>query len=188
MSRVVWVGILLALSALILPSRAWALRCGNQIVKQGETAAQVLDACGAPFFLDRYVGGPGVGVTTPVELVAPAVVREVWYYNFGPQRLMVRLEFSGDVLARMQTLGYGFVGRGGPCDFTNVTIGMSVASLIARCGFPAARGRNPLATAVAMGSRAPAWGETWVYPGDASRATRAIHLQDGRVVDVRIVR
>ncbi|MGH8145106.1 MAG: DUF2845 domain-containing protein [Rhodanobacteraceae bacterium] len=185
MKQVVWVGALLALLlALVLPQRAWALRCGTQIVKQGEFTAQVREQCGAPFFVDSYVGPPGVGVNTPVEPGA-AVASEVWYYNFGPQRLMVRLEFSGGVLASERTLGYGFVGRGGPCDFTNVTTGMSVADLIARCGFPATRARNPLAVAAYMGARAPAWGETWFYPADGSRAAREIRLQNGRVVGIQ---
>lgn len=186
MSRFWWMGVLLALLALLLPSRAWALRCGTQIVKQGDTAAQVRDECGAPFFMDYYVGPPGVGVDTPVEPGA-AVTTEVWYYNFGPQQLMVRLEFSGGVLAREQTLGYGFVGQGGPCDYTTITTGMSVADLIARCGFPASRGRNPLAIAAAMGAQAPAWGETWFYPADGSSAAREVQLQDGRVVDIQVL-
>lgn len=185
MTRIVWIGALLVLLALALPSCAWAMRCGTRIVQQGDTSAQVRDACGDPFYIGYYVGPPGVGVEAQGEPVS-AVTTEVWYYNFGPQRLMVRLEFSGGVLAREESLGYGFVGRGGPCDFTNITIGMSVADLIARCGFPASRGRNPLATAAAMGARAPAWGETWFYPGDGSRDGRYVHLQEGRVTDVEI--
>jgi hypothetical protein len=178
-------GILLALLAAVLPSPAWALRCGTRIVQQGDSMAQVRDECGAPFFADRYVAPPGVGVDTPVEPGA-AVTSEVWYYNFGPQQLMVRLEFSGGVLARERTLGYGFVGRGGPCDFTAVTTGMSVADLIARCGFPADRARNDLAIAAYAGPRAPAWGETWFYPADGSQKARAVRLQGGFVVDVQI--
>jgi hypothetical protein len=139
MTRIVWTGALLVLLALALPSCAWAMRCGTRIVQQGDTSAQVRDACGDPFYIGYYVGPPGVGVEAQGEPVS-AVTTEVWYYNFGPQRLMVRLEFSGGVLAREETLGYGFVGRGGPCDFTNITIGMSVADLIARCGFPAVAG------------------------------------------------
>jgi hypothetical protein len=180
-----WSLVLVMSLAVWLPQRAWALRCGTQIVQQGETTAQVRDACGAPFFVGHYVGPPGVGVGTPVEPGA-AVTTEAWYYNFGPQRLMVRLEFSGGVLGRVTTLGYGFSGRGGPCDTNVITVGMSVADLIARCGFPASRGRNPLATAAAMGAKAPAWGETWFYPADGSRAAREIRLQEGRVVDVQI--
>lgn len=186
MTRSVWVGVLLVLLAMALPTRAWALRCGTQIVEQGETAVQVRDQCGAPFFMDSYVVRPGVGVNTLGPSGTPATT-EVWYYNFGPQRLMVRLVFSGGVLAREQTLGYGFVGRGGPCDFINVTTGMSVASLIEHCGFPATRMRNPLAIAAYRGAHAPAWGETWVYPADGSRAAREVRLQDGWVVGIQAI-
>lgn len=187
MKMLAWTGVLAALVAIASPLPAWALRCGTQVVQQGETAAQVRDACGAPFFKDRYVGPPGAGVDA-LSGVAPAVTREAWYYNFGPQRLMMRLDFSGGVLARVRTLGYGFVGSGGPCDPASITVGMSVADLIGRCGLPASRARNPLATAAAMGEEAPAWGETWTYPGEGSGVAREVRLQDGWVVDVQGVR
>lgn len=186
MRRSLWIGLLLALLFAVLPSRAWALRCGTRIVKQGDLAPQVRDECGDPFFVDTYVGSPGVGVETPVEPGA-AVTTEAWYYNFGPQRLMVRLEFSGGVLAREQTLGYGFVGNGGPCNFTGISVGMSVADLIARCGLAPSRSRNPLAYSAYQGAQAPAWGETWTYPADGSRATREILLQEGRVTDIKVI-
>lgn len=186
MSKSLWMGVLLALLAVVLPSRAWALRCGTHLVKQGDVAPQVRDECGDPFFVDTYVGHPGVGITTPVEPGA-AVVTEAWYYNFGPQRLMVRLEFSGGVLVREKTLDYGFVGNGGPCDFTNVSVGMSVADLIAHCGIAPSRSRNPLAYSGYLGPQAPAWSETWIYPADGSRAAREIRLQHGRVTDVEVL-
>jgi len=186
MRRSLWIVLLLALLFAVLPSRAWALRCGTHLVKQGDLAPQVRDECGDPFYIGHYVGSPGVGVETPVEPGA-AVATEAWYYNFGPQRLMVRLEFSGGVLAREQTLGYGFVGNGGPCDFTGITTGMSVADLIARCGLAPHRTRNPLAWSAYQGAQAPAWGETWIYPADGSRAAREIQLQEGRVTDIKVV-
>jgi len=108
MRRSLWIGLLLALLFAVLPSRAWALRCGTHIVKQGDLAPQVRDECGDPFYIGYYVGAPGVGVETPVEPGAP-VTTEAWYYNFGPQRLMVRLEFSGGVLAREILLQEGRV-------------------------------------------------------------------------------
>jgi len=186
MRRSLWIGLLLALLFAVLPSRAWALRCGTRIVKQGDLAPQVRDECGDPFFVDTYAGSPGVGVETPVEPGA-AVTTEAWYYNFGPQRLMVRLEFSGGVLAREQTLGYGFVGNGGPCELTGISIGMSVADLIARCGLAPSRSRNPLAYSAYQGGQAPAWDETWTYPADGSRAAREILLQEGRVTDIKVI-
>ncbi|WHZ19389.1 MAG: hypothetical protein OJF55_001538 [Rhodanobacteraceae bacterium] len=186
MARLGVFGLLVALLALGLPQRAWALRCGNHLVRQGDSIAEVRAACGAPFFVDRYVELPGPGVETPVEPGTPVVV-EAWYYNFGPQRFMVRVDFSGGVVLREQTLGYGFVGNGGPCDFNEVTPGMSVAELIGRCGLPPERARNKLAVAAGAGPRAPAWSETWSYPAVGSRPGLEIHLQGGKVTDIRIV-
>ncbi|WIG54386.1 MAG: hypothetical protein OJF61_000172 [Rhodanobacteraceae bacterium] len=207
MKRIGWLLVLLVPVAVLLPQRAWALRCGTHIVKQGDLAPQVREECGDPFYVGHYVGPPGAGVETPADVPVAAVTTEAWYYNFGPQRLMVRLEFSGGVLAREQTLGYGFVGSGGPCDFKGVTIGMSVADLIARgpcdfkgvtigmsvadliarCGLAPSRSRNPLAYSAYQGAQAPAWGETWIYPADGSRAAREIRLQEGRVTDVEVL-
>lgn len=179
-------GMLLGALLLLLAAQpAWALRCGTHIVGQGESAANVRKECGAPFFVDRYARSPGVDVTVPGAPGAVVTV-ESWYYNFGPQRLMVPLDFSGGTLAREQTLGYGFVGSGGPCAFNDVTSGMSVATLIGRCGMPASRARNPLAVAVGLGERAPAWSETWTYPADGSDPAFVVDTQDGRVTDVRI--
>ncbi len=45
---------------------------------------------------------------------------------------------------------------------------MSVADLIARCGMPTQRSRNPLATAAYLGAAAPAWGESWFYAAAGS--------------------
>jgi hypothetical protein len=187
MKRIGWLLVLLVPLVVLLPQRAWALRCGTHIVKQGDLAPQVREECGDPFYIGYYVGPPGAGVETPADVPVAAVTTEAWYYNFGPQRLMVRLEFSGGVLAREQTLGYGFVGSGGPCDFNGVTIGMSVADLIARCGLAPGRSRNPLAYSAYQGAQAPAWGETWIYPADGSRAAREIRLQEGRVVDIEVL-
>lgn len=187
MTRIVWIGLLLALSAVLLPQAAWALRCDGHLVRQGDRAAQVREDCSAPFFIDHYVAPPGVGVNTPAEPGA-AVVGEAWYYNFGPQRLMVRLDFSNGVLQREQTLGYGFVGKGGPCDYHVITTGMSVADLIAKCGFPAHRRRNMLAGAYYGNPQSvPAWAETWFYPADGSTRAREVQLQNGRVEDVQAI-
>ena len=62
MSRSLWIGVLLALLFAVLPSRAWALRCGTHIVKQGDLAPLVLYECGDPFYIGYYAGSRGVGV------------------------------------------------------------------------------------------------------------------------------
>ncbi len=117
MAKAWWLGVLLLA---LLPTSAWALRCNGRIVSQGDTLAEVRARCGAPFFVDHFARSPGVGVDVGMPGAQGTVVTgQAWYYNFGPQRLMVRLDFSGGVLARERTLGYGFVGAGGPCHFTS---------------------------------------------------------------------
>ena len=41
MKRSLWIVLLLAVLVALLPSKAWALRCGTHIVKQGDLAPQV---------------------------------------------------------------------------------------------------------------------------------------------------
>lgn len=90
-----------------------AMRCGNKLVRQGDTRTAVLDLCGEPsdvqtrsilrrpsfwrngrpvFFGDGYV-------EVPVE---------VWTYNFGPYKLMRRVRFVDGLLDDIETLGYGY--------------------------------------------------------------------------------
>src|SRR6185437_16775917 len=56
MKRIGWLLVLLVPIAVVLPQRAWALRCGTHIVKQGDLAPQLRDECGDPFYIGYYVG------------------------------------------------------------------------------------------------------------------------------------
>lgn len=95
------------------PASADAMRCGNKLVRDGDTRTAVLDLCGEPsdiqtrsilrrqsflrngrlvFFGDGFV-------EVPVE---------VWTYNFGPYKLMRRVSFVDGLLDKIETLGYGY--------------------------------------------------------------------------------
>jgi hypothetical protein len=108
---------------LLLPQAAWALRCGTRVVMTGDRDFQVRERCGEPFFEDSYQVFNRSGVGAPVEYGAETVY-DAWYYNFGPQQLMVRLLFADGELVREDTLGYGFNGTRGPCKPDHITAGM----------------------------------------------------------------
>ena len=115
--------ILALIVCLPLSAGAQTLRCGETLITEGITQAEVAARCGQPTLIDHQTlysegaaalpGGapPGMGVGLP-----PGVVRrsgsqipvEVWTYNFGPDRFMQRIRFENGVVARIESLGYGF--------------------------------------------------------------------------------
>lgn len=90
-----------------------AMRCGNKLVRQGDTRSAVLDLCGEPsdvqtrsilrrpsFWRNGRLVYFGDGYAeVPVE---------VWTYNFGPYKLMRRVRFIDGLLDDIETLGYGY--------------------------------------------------------------------------------
>jgi hypothetical protein len=176
---------------LLLSHAAWALRCGTRVVMQGDQDFQVRERCGEPFFEDSYQVFNRSGVGTPVENGIETVY-DAWYYNFGPQQLMVRLLFANGELVREDTLGYGFSGTPGPCNPDLITEGMSSGELFARCGPPAHRrqiyGDTLLRDrATRNAALIPQRREEWYYPGDGGQRGRIVHLLNGRVQDVQAI-
>lgn len=107
---------LLAFAALLAfapPARADGFSCGNRVVTDGMTSAEVRRVCGEPAeitskpILRRPVvwrfGRPYYVGTGEVEVTV-----ETWLYNFGPTRLLRKLRFEDGVLRDVETLGYGW--------------------------------------------------------------------------------
>jgi hypothetical protein len=101
-------------SCLTLPAgRAVAdsLRCGSQIISEGDTIDEVLALCGEPVEKKRtwitrqpryYLGNqevpfPGLE-DVPVDL---------WTYDFGSSRLMRRIRFIAGTVDSIETLEHG---------------------------------------------------------------------------------
>ncbi len=103
------------LFALMLSTTALAdaMRCGNRLVRDGDTQTAVRELCGEPsdvqsrsilrrpsYFLNgRYYYFGDAMVEVPVE---------VWTYNFGPYKLMRRVRFVDGLVEEIETLGYGY--------------------------------------------------------------------------------
>ncbi len=104
---------------LLLCDPAFALRCGNKLIREGLHEQEVLRLCGQPatrkelgYRLVPYVG----------RNVRPALGKRYGYsgrfmeevrvselvYNFGPDKLQRRLVFEDALLVRIDTLGYGY--------------------------------------------------------------------------------
>jgi hypothetical protein len=106
-----------------LSAAAESLRCGEALIAEGTTQAEVAARCGQPSQIQRQTlysdgatalpGGPLPGNGPPL---LPGVVTrsgsemavETWIYNFGPNRLMQSIRFENGVVVKIESLRYGF--------------------------------------------------------------------------------
>ena len=164
---------------------AHALRCGNRLVTDGAFDFQVRERCGNPYWVeDHYqtlvAGDERISVAQPVEYSA-------WYFNFGPNRLLVRLLFRDGRLVREDTLNRGVAELGQACSATRLSEGMSSGELVAYCGEPSARRVQPALLSRRVGvnlyRESDAYREDWTYDfgGDF---IYLLHLAHGLVESV----
>jgi Protein of unknown function (DUF2845) len=106
-----------------MSAAAESLRCGEALIAEGTTQAEVAARCGQPSQIQRQTlysegaaalpGGAPPGSGPPV---LPGIVTrsgsemavETWIYNFGPDRLMQSIRFENGVVVKIESLGYGF--------------------------------------------------------------------------------
>jgi hypothetical protein len=106
----------LAVLCLLAASPAFAsMRCGNKLIDDGASRAEVAAKCGEPddvvtlrsvfrrpvawsYGRPYYIGDDYIEV--PVES---------WVYNFGPNKLMRRVVFEAGYVVEIETLGYGYI-------------------------------------------------------------------------------
>ncbi|HEX6834889.1 MAG TPA: DUF2845 domain-containing protein [Rudaea sp.] len=117
---------------------AHALRCGTRLISAGDLDVQVRDRCGDPYWIDeRYdllINGAHSAFETQREVQYTA-----WYYNFGSNRLLVRLLFRDGRFVREETLGRGVETLGDSCDTIKFDRGNTSGELVAYCGQPLSR-------------------------------------------------
>lgn len=166
------------------------MRCGNRIVADGAQDFQVRARCGDPFFADRYVDVEVLGAYGPIEQQRE-VQYDIWYYNFGPGRLMRRLILRDGILVREETLGYGVDEIGDDCDPNRNYEGFSIGELVARCGEPASRRREDAAVVHRPVPGYERWREQrredWIYDFGDARFVRVFRIVDGSVTGVERV-
>jgi hypothetical protein len=81
---------------------AYGLRCGNELVTEGDSRATVLAKCGEPVDRFVYVVEKKVG-----DSIVNIVVEE-WTYNLGPYEFLYFLTFANGKLQEIQTGEYGY--------------------------------------------------------------------------------
>ena len=98
---------------LLACSPAFAFRCGNKLVSEGDSRSEVAAKCGEPtevvtqgsVFRRPVIwtsGGPYYIGEDFVEIPV-----ETWLYNLGPNKFMRRVRFEGGIVTEIETLGYG---------------------------------------------------------------------------------
>ena len=111
--RSVRLALLLAgLAAAAAAAAADSFACGSRIVTTGMQDTDVRAACGDPAEIghDTILRRPTIwrqGRPIVVGDRPEPVPVERWLYDFGPNRLMLRLRFDDGVLVEITTLGYG---------------------------------------------------------------------------------
>jgi hypothetical protein len=95
------------------PAAAETMRCGDDLITEGDALARVLRLCGEPVDIQR-----SVELREPSYWIGGRLVRaaggwrevpiEAWTYNFGPNSFMRRVRFEDGLVVAIETLGYGY--------------------------------------------------------------------------------
>lgn len=174
---------LLALAALTLSTAApAALRCGNQLVQEGDHQYDVLQACGPPDYEEKHADAflQGLGYVG---------VWEEWYYERGPNKFVHRVTFRDGKVSHIETVGRP-ERPGGGCDPHMIDTGMSSYELLSKCGEPDSRDSRYEYGRFRVGPHDIVSGkvriEEWVYDFGPAHFRRYIRLINGRVVKVEL--
>jgi Protein of unknown function (DUF2845) len=89
------------------------LRCGNQLVYEGDELFKVEARCGKPAQISRssMLKFPSVWLNGKLVQLSDqqiAVPVETWVYNFGSSKFMRKLRFEDGVLVSIEMLEYGY--------------------------------------------------------------------------------
>jgi hypothetical protein len=190
-SRMTLIRLLALLGLLLSASGAQALRCGDRVTQLGDHLLQVREICGEPFWVDRHVQLQVRGEGSVLEQSAERLV-EVWYFNFGSNRLMQQVVFLDSRLQREATLEYGFDRPSRGCNPDRLPIGLTNGEIVARCGAPLFQ-RDYYAETIQRDGYGnatvrPQRREEWTYRAGSSRRQRLLQIVDGHLVQVETLR
>ena len=181
--------LLCALPLFALSPAAHALRCGTRIVSSGDYDFQVRDRCGDPYWIEEHYKIVATDTDLPVQVVQQYVYT-AWFYNFGSNRLLVRMLFRDGRFLREETLGRGVDDIGDSCGPAKLIRGMSSGELVAYCGEPLSRNTQPgaILRRVAPGilSETDNYLEDWVYDLGGN-FLYIMHLRNGHTDSVEHV-
>jgi hypothetical protein len=196
-----------------LPTSAQAMRCGTHLINRGDTRLELVARCGQPTDVARRVEESTLGGSDGHGFAARTltVVVESWDYNFGPSRLMRRVELRDGIISAIQTLGQGYAPSAVGGADRPLQLGDSPSRVRSRWGEPADRSLRAEATlvghrdahdavpaqaapsvshrathrgATVSASRVSVEVQTWTYNFGPTRLMRRLTFRDGRLVRV----
>ena len=110
---------------LVMSDAAWALRCGNRLVREDMHESRVIELCGDPvstrqlgFVLRPYIIKQPAGISVAHGMrhtyggYHQALEVKEMLFNFGPHKLMRLIRFEGGRLRDIRTAGYGYLKSG----------------------------------------------------------------------------
>jgi hypothetical protein len=125
---------MVALLAVAAP--ALGLRCGNNLVHEGDHVIEVLNKCGEPQWRERWEDEV-IERRFFDTLERQIVVMEEWLYDFGPSRLLYILRFRNSRLESIATGDRGSRLSVDSCREGNIlSIGDTKFEVLRKCGPP----------------------------------------------------
>jgi hypothetical protein len=115
---------------------ALGLRCGNNLVHEGDHVIEVLNKCGEPHWRERWEDEV-IERRFFDTLERQIVVMEEWLYDFGPSRLLYILRFRNSRLESIATGDRGSRLSVDSCREGNIlSIGDTKFEVLRKCGPP----------------------------------------------------
>jgi hypothetical protein len=91
---------------------AFAMRCGHNLVTEGDYKNDVIARCGHPDSIETHTKIVGRTLRFPFRTLDIQEYEEIqveeWIYNFGPSRFKQYLRFENGVLEEVKSLGRGY--------------------------------------------------------------------------------
>lgn len=170
---------------------AYGFYCGNKLVSEGDSAAEVILKCGEPTRKEVHREKIIKGADSDREHRF-AVTVEHWFYNFGPQRWLYQLTFRNSSLVRIDTLGYGLreSEAGKDCNKGGrISVGDTILQVLHKCGEPLykdirvdeIRKKNERGTE----HRVSVVIEEWTYNFGPLAWIYVVRFENGKAVDIQ---
>ncbi len=166
-----------------------AMRCGTELISEGDLALELRKHCGEPDWIDRQYEEIVYDEEGDFEHRIANVI-ERWVYNFGPNQFMRFVLIRNNRVAQITTGDYGFTMPKSPprCDSRVFSLGMSLLEVQGKCGKPDSVSQRhetitrPLAKGVRGKSTVTI--DEWIYNLGPQRFVRILVFRNGRLTKV----
>lgn len=183
----------MAIAALLffIDATAFAFRCGDQIVSEGDSKAEVIMKCGEPEARDarteEIIEKNDIGRKHRTR-----VFIDVWTYNPGPNAFIRVLTFTNGKLTDIKETTYGVTEKrsaGASCDDQPPRIGDTKGEVRIKCGEPVWKDSREEETIEMLDEgrkkKVIIAIDEWTYNFGPSRFIRIYQFENGRLTDIR---